>query len=78
MPNMVTVGQRNLKLLGGQGKTDGQLDRKADSTNYPPYNFVVRGYTVNNTNKVVVDNLETYLLLYSISKLGTYHNFMIC
>jgi hypothetical protein len=26
MPNMKTKGQRNLKLLGGQEKTDGQPD----------------------------------------------------
>jgi hypothetical protein len=43
MPNMKTVGQRNLKLLGGQGKTDGRPDGQADSS-IPPYNFVVWGY----------------------------------
>jgi hypothetical protein len=50
MPNMKTKGQRNLKLLGGQEKTDGQPDgRTAGRPDklipvYPPYNFVVRGY----------------------------------
>jgi hypothetical protein len=29
---MKTVGQRNPKLLGGQGKTDGLLDGQADSS----------------------------------------------
>jgi hypothetical protein len=52
MPNMKTVGQRNLKLLGGQGKTDGQPERTEGRTDnlipvYPPYNFVVRGYKNN-------------------------------
>jgi hypothetical protein len=37
---MKTKGQRNLKLLGGQEKTDGQPDGQADSSIY----FVVRGY----------------------------------
>jgi hypothetical protein len=46
MPNMKTVVQRNLKLLGGQGKTDGRPDRRTDKLIpvYPPYNFVVLGY----------------------------------
>jgi hypothetical protein len=50
MPNMKTKGQRNLKLLGGQEKPDGQPDgRTAGRPDklipvYPPYNFVVRGY----------------------------------
>jgi hypothetical protein len=54
MPNMKPVGQRNLKLLGGQGKTDGRPDvRPAGQTDVltdklilvnPPYNFVARGY----------------------------------
>jgi hypothetical protein len=53
MPNMETVGQRNLKLLGGQEKNDGcptagQPDGQADSS-IPSYNFVVRGY---NNNKL--------------------------
>jgi hypothetical protein len=48
MPNMKTVGQRNLKLSSGQEKTDGrqtagQPDGQADSS-IPPYNFVLRGY----------------------------------
>jgi hypothetical protein len=30
MPNMKTKGQRNLKLLGGQEKTDGQPDGRTD------------------------------------------------
>jgi hypothetical protein len=30
MPNMKTVGQRNLKQLGGQGKTDGRTGRRPD------------------------------------------------
>jgi hypothetical protein len=49
MPNMKTKGQRNLKLLGGQEKTDGRPDGRTDGrTSWfqytPPYNFVVRGY----------------------------------
>jgi hypothetical protein len=38
---MKTVGQRNLKFLGGIGKTDGRSDGQADSS-IPPYNFVDR------------------------------------
>jgi hypothetical protein len=40
------VGQRNLKLLVGQEKTDGRPDSRTDKLIpvYPPYNFVVRGY----------------------------------
>jgi hypothetical protein len=30
MPNMKTKGQRNLKLLGGQEKTDGRPDGRTD------------------------------------------------
>jgi hypothetical protein len=33
-------GSWNLKLLGGQGKTDGRPSR----FQCPPYNFIVRGY----------------------------------
>jgi hypothetical protein len=50
MPNMKTKGQRNLKLLGGQEKTDGRTAGRTDSQTdklipvYPPYNFVVQGY----------------------------------
>jgi hypothetical protein len=53
MPNMKTKGQRNLKLLGGQEKTDGRPDGRTDKLIpvYPPYNFVVRGYN------------KTYLIL---------------
>jgi hypothetical protein len=68
MPNMKTKGQRNLKLLGGQEKTDGRTDgRTAGRTDnlipvYPPYNFVVRGYKncliINNCNVAI------YLFIY--------------
>jgi hypothetical protein len=39
---MKTVGQRNFKLLGGQGKTEERQDELIPV--YPPYNFVVRYY----------------------------------
>jgi hypothetical protein len=43
---MPTKGQRNLKLLGGQEKTDGRPDGWTDKLIpvYPLYNFVVQGY----------------------------------
>jgi hypothetical protein len=55
MQNMKTVGQRNLKLLGGHGKTnglrtrrrpEGETDGRTDKPIpvYLPYNSVVRGY----------------------------------
>jgi hypothetical protein len=51
MLNIQTVGQRNLKFLGGQGKTgDEEARRRPDVQTdklipvYPPYNFVVQGY----------------------------------
>jgi hypothetical protein len=56
MSNMKTMDQRNLKLLGGQEKTDGRTDgRTAGRTDklilvYPPYNFVVWGY-----NKLLIE-----------------------
>jgi hypothetical protein len=42
MVNMKIVGLRNLKLFGGQGKTDGKL-----ISVQPSYKFVVRGYNNN-------------------------------
>jgi hypothetical protein len=46
MPNMKTVGQRNLKLLGGQEKTDGRTAGRtagqADSS-IPPLQLCCAG-----------------------------------
>jgi hypothetical protein len=46
MPNMKTKGQRNLKLLGGQektdGRTDGRMDGQADSS-IPPLQLCCAG-----------------------------------
>jgi hypothetical protein len=42
MPNMKTKGQRNLKLLGGQEKTDGWPDGQADSS-IPPLQLCCAG-----------------------------------
>jgi hypothetical protein len=46
MPKMNTMGQRNLKLFGGQEKTDGRPDSRTDKLIpvYPPHNVVVQGY----------------------------------
>ena len=46
MQNMKTVGQRILKLLGRQRKTDDRPYGRTDKLIpvYPPYNFVVWGY----------------------------------
>jgi hypothetical protein len=44
---MTTVGQRNLKLLGQQGKTTGYPDKLIPV--YPPYNFIVQGYKIKQT-----------------------------
>jgi hypothetical protein len=62
MPNMKTKGQRNLKLLGGQEKTDRQPDGRADSS-IPPYNFVVRGYNYLFFKDILIEIFKIYTLM---------------
>jgi hypothetical protein len=67
MPNMKTKGQMNLKLLGGQEKTDGRTAGRTDSRTdklipvYPPYNFVVRGYKKDERERVMARNVNTVI-----------------
>jgi hypothetical protein len=70
MPNMKTVGQRNLKLLGGQEKTDGQPDGQPDSS-IPPLQLCCAGlYKIHMHSfrkKKDVHNLWTALPKFQVS-----------